>query len=120
MSVLKCLLIAPPNIVQGTPPQKEGVLIVDTVAHFIFSLPDKGQRPGPSATIFQNELYHFSYSFMINEVQGEDFDLLFVAGDHHAMWYFPDNSCLRKLLGHFIQTDKPVIWLAMTGVKCEN
>jgi hypothetical protein len=120
MSALRCLLIAPPNMVQGTAPHKDGVLILDAAAHFTFSLPENGHRSGTSDTIFQNELYHFSYSFMINEVQGEDFDLLFVAGDHTAMWYFPDNSCLRNLLGHFIQTDKPVIWLAMTGVHWGN
>jgi len=53
-------------------------------------------------------MYHFSHSLPLNEVGAEHFDLVFVAGGYGAMWDFPENEDLQRLLGDFIAQGKPV------------
>src|SRR5580704_11735779 len=113
MSVVNCLLIAPPDTVRGNTRNKTGVRIEDAGDYIQFSLP-KEEEVLPDARVeLEDSIFHFSYSFPFNEIRAEDFDLLFIAGGYGAMWNIEDNKSLKQLLGYFIRENKPMVWLAM-------
>ena len=55
-----------------------------------------------------------SHSIPLNELKAEDFDMVFVAGGHGAMWDFRENAVLKELLGDFIRQHK------ITGFVCHG
>jgi hypothetical protein len=117
MSVVNCLLIAPPDTVRDNTRNKPGVWIEDAGEYIRFSLPKEEDVPPDAGNEFKDSMYHFSYSFPFNEVKPEDFDLLFIVGGYGAMWDFDDNRSLKLLLSYFIRENKPLVWLAMLPVK---
>ncbi|MDX8289770.1 type 1 glutamine amidotransferase domain-containing protein [Metabacillus indicus] len=44
----------------------------------------------------------------IDEVNGEDYDGIFLPGGHGTMFDFPDNKKLQELLVHFAESDKAI------------
>lgn len=64
-----------------------------------------------SSTRFQQDpqaMYHLSHSLPFNEVDAEDFDLVFVAGGYGSMWDLVNNKELEQMLGDFIRQKKPI------------
>lgn len=55
-----------------------------------------------------------SHSIPLNELKAEDFDMVFIAGGHGAMWDFRENTALKELLGDFIRQHK------ITGFVCHG
>jgi putative intracellular protease/amidase len=53
-------------------------------------------------------MYHFSHSIPLNEINTASFDLLFLVGGYGAMWDFPDNKWLNKIIHHFNAAQKPI------------
>jgi hypothetical protein len=117
MSAVNCLLIAPPDTIRGNNRNKTGVRIEDAGEYIQFSLPKEEEVLPDAWSGSEDSMYRFSYSFPINEVKAEDFDLVFIAGGHGAMWDFPDNKSLKQLLRYFIRENKPMVWLAMLPVQ---
>lgn len=117
MSVVNCLLIAPPDTIRGNTRNKTGVRIEDAGEYIRFSTPKEEDVLPDASSELEDSMYHFSYSFPINEIKAEDFDLLFIAGGYDAMWNFEDNRSLTQLLGYFIRENKPMVWLAMVPVQ---
>lgn len=71
-----------------------------------------------SSTRFQQDpqaMYHLSHSLPLNEVNAEDFDLVFVAGGYGSMWDLVNNKELKQMLEDFNRQKKP-IGLAGHGV----
>jgi len=64
-----------------------------------------------SSTRFQQDpqaMYHLSHSLPFNEVNAEDFDLVFVAGGYGSMWDFVNNKELKQIMENFNQQRKPI------------
>jgi len=64
-----------------------------------------------SSTRFQQDpqaMYHLSHSLPFNEVNAEDFDLVFVAGGYGSMWDLVNNKELKQLLEQFDRQKKPI------------
>lgn len=53
-------------------------------------------------------MYLFSHSLPLNEINAEDFDLVFFSGGYGAMYDFNDNVSLRSLLSDFYYQNKPI------------
>ncbi|HJS54250.1 MAG TPA: type 1 glutamine amidotransferase domain-containing protein, partial [Chitinophagaceae bacterium] len=53
-------------------------------------------------------MYHLSHSLPLNEVNVEDFDLVFVAGGYGSMWDLVDNKELKQILEDFNRQKKPI------------
>jgi putative intracellular protease/amidase len=71
----------------------------------------------PTIRRFQNDpacVSDLSHSTPLNELKAEDFDMVFVAGGHGAMWDFRENTALKELLGDFIRQHK------ITGFVCHG
>ena len=64
-----------------------------------------------SSTRFQQDpqaMYHLSHSLPFNEVNAEDFDLVFVAGGYGSMWDLVNNKELKYLMEDFNREKKPI------------
>jgi len=64
-----------------------------------------------SSTRFQQDpqaMYHLSHSLPFNEVNAEDFDLVFVAGGYGSMWDLVNNKELKQILEDFNRQKKPI------------
>lgn len=64
-----------------------------------------------SSTRFQQDpqaMYHLSHSLPFNEVNAEDFDLVFVAGGYGSMWDLVNNKELKQILEKFNRQKKPI------------
>lgn len=132
MKSLKSLIITTSNNKLSDTANKTGVWMEDLAApYFILKdggeyitivSPKGGQIPldpisnsaaaATENTIrFQHDpqaMYHFSHSLPIKEVKAEDFDLVFLSGGYGAMWDFPENKKLKKLLEDFSRQNKPI------------
>ena len=53
-------------------------------------------------------MYHLSHSLPLNEVNAEDFDLVFVAGGYGCMWDLVSNKELKQILEDFNRQKKPI------------
>jgi len=53
-------------------------------------------------------MYHLSHSLPLNEVNVEDFDLVFVAGGYGSMWDLVDNKELKQILEDCNRQKKPI------------
>jgi putative intracellular protease/amidase len=49
-----------------------------------------------------------AHSIPLNTLQASDFDMVFLAGGHGAMWDFPDNGSLTQLLEDFSRQGKVI------------
>jgi putative intracellular protease/amidase len=56
-----------------------------------------------------------AHSIALTEIKAENFDMVYVAGGHGALWDFPENEGLKELLQAFIRHQK-VIGLVSHGV----
>jgi putative intracellular protease/amidase len=56
-----------------------------------------------------------AHSMALSDVKAEDFDMVYVAGGHGALWDFPENEVLKELLQAFIRHQK-VVGLVSHGV----
>lgn len=56
-----------------------------------------------------------AHSIALSDVKVEDFDMVYVAGGHGALWDFPENEVLKEVLQAFIRHQK-VIGLVSHGV----
>ncbi|HEV3325833.1 MAG TPA: type 1 glutamine amidotransferase domain-containing protein [Puia sp.] len=56
-----------------------------------------------------------AHSIALPDVKVEDFDMVYVAGGHGALWDFPENEVLKELLQAFIRHQK-VVGLVSHGV----
>jgi len=132
MKAINCLLITTSNNRLGDTLHKTGVWLEDLAApYFVFrdagefvtiASPKGGQVPldpicrskeeeTGNTKRFQGDtqaMYHFSHSLPLKEVRAEDFDLVFVAGGYGAMWDFPGNEDLKRLLDDFNIQRKPI------------
>jgi putative intracellular protease/amidase len=132
MKALNCLLITTSNNRLGDSLNKTGVWLEDLAApYYVFrdageyvtiASPKGGQVPldpicrsreeeTKDTKRFQGDsqaMYHFSHSLPLKEVGAEHFDLAFVAGGYGAMWDFPENENLKRLLDDFIVQGKPI------------
>jgi len=64
-----------------------------------------------SSTRFQQDpqaMYHLSHSLPFNEVNAEDFDLVFVADGYGSMWDLVNNKELKQMLENFNRQKKPI------------
>ena len=64
-----------------------------------------------SSTRFQQDpqaMYHLTHSLPLNEVNAEDFDLVFVAGGYGSMWDLANNKEMKQLLEDFNRQNKPI------------
>lgn len=64
-----------------------------------------------SSTRFQQDpqaMYHLTHSLPFNEVNAEDFDLVFVADGYGSMWDLVNNRELKQILEQFNQQKKPI------------
>lgn len=64
-----------------------------------------------SSTRFQQDpqaMCHLSHSLPLNEVNAEDFDLVFVAGGYGSMWDLVKNKELKQILEDFNRQKKPI------------
>jgi putative intracellular protease/amidase len=71
----------------------------------------------PTIRRFQKDLTSvsdLSHSIPLSELKAEDFDMVFVAGGHGAMWDFRENTALKELLGDFNRQHK------ITGFVCHG
>jgi putative intracellular protease/amidase len=132
MKAINCLLITTSNNRLGDSLRETGVWLEDLAApYYIFrdageyvtiASPQGGQIPLDPIWRFREEetkdtkhfqedaqaMYQFSHSLPLKEVRAEHFDLAFVAGGYGAMWDFPGNEDLKRLLHDFIGQDKPI------------
>ncbi len=149
MKAINCLLITTSNNRLGEMLNKTGAWLEDLAApYFVFrgageyvtiASPKGGQIPlDPISRTKEEEtgdtkrfqadpqaMYHFSHSLPLKEVCAEHFDLVFVAGGYGAMWDFPENEDLKRLLNDFIGQGKPVglvghAVVALIGLKAKN
>lgn len=70
-------------------------------------------------------MYHFAHSLPLNEIKPEYFDLLFLAGGYGAMWDFPADKNLQRIIKYFVHQNKPVGFVghaaaALTLLTLEN
>jgi putative intracellular protease/amidase len=56
-----------------------------------------------------------AHSIALADVKTEEFDMVYVAGGHGALWDFPENEVLKELLQAFIRQQK-VVGLVSHGV----
>src|SRR5271170_1339514 len=71
----------------------------------------------PTIRRFQKDpacIAELSHSIPLHELKAEDFDMVFVAGGHGAMWDFRDNTALKELLEDFNRQHK------ITGFVCHG
>jgi putative intracellular protease/amidase len=63
----------------------------------------------------QEAVSDLSHSIPLDRLKAENFDMLFVAGGHGAMWDFPENQALKELIGEFNRQHK-IVGLVCHGV----
>ncbi len=63
----------------------------------------------------QEAISDLSHSLPLDTLKAENFDMLFVAGGHGAMWDLPENKALTGLIGDFNRQHK-IIGLVCHGV----
>jgi putative intracellular protease/amidase len=71
----------------------------------------------PTIRRFQKDpecVSELSHSIPLHELKAEDFDMVFVAGGHGAMWDFRENTALKELLEDFNRQNK------ITGFVCHG
>lgn len=113
MKSLKSLIITTSNNKLSDTTNKTGVWMEDLAAPY-FILKDGGEYitivspKGGQIPLDPISNSHFSHSLPINEVKAEDFDLVFLSGGYGAMWDFPENKKLKKLLEDFSRQNKPI------------
>ncbi|HJS52956.1 MAG TPA: DJ-1/PfpI family protein, partial [Chitinophagaceae bacterium] len=81
-----------------------GQIPVDPNSQYTIAVPENSTR-------FQQDaqaMYHLSHSLPLNEVNVEDFDLVFVAGGYGSMWDLVDNIELKQILEDFNRQKKPI------------
>lgn len=149
MKSLKSLIITTSNNKLGDTTNKTGVWLEDLAApyyvlkdggEFITLVSPKGGQipldPNSNSTAAATEdtirfrqdsqaMYHLSHSLPINEVNAEDFDLVFLSGGYGAMWDFADNKYLKQLLEDFNRQNKSIglvghAVVALVSLKKEN
>jgi putative intracellular protease/amidase len=127
---IKILLIATSHSRMGEGDRKTGLWLEEfAVPYYIFkdagailtlASPKGGEIPldpksesiiASSSTIkrFQKDtdgLNYLNHSTPISGLKAEDFDLVFLLGGHGAMWDFPDDEQLKKLLEEFDRQNK--------------
>ncbi len=73
-----------------------------------------------SSKRFRNDteaMNHLSRSIPLLDIKDENYDLLFIAGGHGAMWDLASNPLLKQLVENFNTRKKPVrgayamVWL---------
>jgi putative intracellular protease/amidase len=90
------------HIVIASP--KGGAVPIDPKSESIISVTRNSKR-------FRNDIEamnHLSRSLPLRDVREENFDVLFVAGGHGAMWDLAANPLLKQLLDNFLTKGKPV------------
>ena len=64
-----------------------------------------------SSTRFQQDpqaMYHLTHSLPLNEVNAEDFDLVFVAGGYGSMWDLVNNKEMKQMLEDFNRQNRAI------------
>src|SRR6185436_697927 len=64
-----------------------------------------------SSTRFQQDpqaMYHLTHSLPFNEVNAEDFDLVFVAGGYGSMWDLVNNKEMKQMLEDFNRQNRAI------------
>jgi putative intracellular protease/amidase len=132
MNSLNCLIITTSNGKIPGKTKKTGVwlealaapyyILKDGGGYITITSPQGGQIPvdpdsqfpitsTESSSRFQQDpraMYHLSHSLPFNEVNAEDFDLVFVAGGYGSMWDLVNNKELKQMLEYFNRQKKPV------------
>lgn len=81
-----------------------GRIPLDPKSQFIITASENSVR-------FQQDaqaMYHLSHSLPLNEVNVEDYDLVFVAGGYGCMWDLTNNKELKQILEDFNRQKKPM------------
>lgn len=132
MNSLNTLIISTSNSKLPGTTKKTGVwleglaaayyILRDGGEHITIVSPQGGQIPvdpnrqfsittSESSTRFRQDpqaMYHLSHSLPFNEVNAEDFDLVFVAGGYGSMWDLVNNKGLKQMLENFNLQKKPI------------
>ncbi|HEV7231229.1 MAG TPA: type 1 glutamine amidotransferase domain-containing protein [Bacteroidia bacterium] len=132
MKNLNVLMICTSHGKLGDTPRKTGAWLEEIAApYFIFkdagaritlASPSGGAIPidphseqpdalSHSAIRFRHDMAamgNLMVSTPLNEVRADEYDLVFIAGGHGAMWDFPDNRNLKALLENFNRQGKPI------------
>lgn len=83
---------------------KGGAVPVDPKSESIIAVTRHSKR-------FRNDteaMNHLSRSMALRDLKEENYDLLFIAGGHGAMWDLAANPLLKQLIENFIAKNKPV------------